>query len=354
MTSTSISLWEKVDLVHAQVTVLGTALYSAITGIFRGQSGASGYGLHVGNAAVRKLCNRLSAEQFQYMNGSTRSVYETALKKMGLQPETVPLKHDAQGHWIGSKNAKNVVIYYHGGGFAVPGSTGHMSFYSNVINTLNAEGHDIAIFLVTYSLTPHAVYPTQLRQAVEALRYILIETNRSPDNVMIGGDSAGGNLALSVLLHLSHPHPEIEPLNNITPLAGLFAFAPWVSFTNEAASMRKNQYKDMIGSEILDRWSRMYLGGKGKEGDAWSEPSRVPVEWWQDAKVKAVLILAGKDEILIDPIDAFMKNFQSVVPNTTYIVAQGETHVAPVYSASFMGKETQQGAGLKEWLRSRL
>lgn len=48
------------------------------------------------------------------MNGPTRSVYETALQKKGLQPETVPLKHGAQGHWIGNKNAKNVVIYYHG------------------------------------------------------------------------------------------------------------------------------------------------------------------------------------------------------------------------------------------------
>ncbi|OOO11279.1 mannose-6-phosphate isomerase, class I [Aspergillus oryzae] len=332
--------------------ITGTALYNAITGIFRGQSGASGYGLHIGNAALRKLCNRLSAEQFQYMNGPTRSVYETALQKKGLQPETVPLKHGAQGHWIGNKNAKNVVIYYHGGGFAVPGAAGHMTFYGSVIDTLNAEGHDIALFLITYSLTPHAVYPTQLRQAVEALRYILTETNRDPANVIVGGDSAGGNLAVAVLLHLSHPHPEIEPLSDIAPLAGLFAFAPWVSFVHEGASMQENQYKDMIGPEILNRWSHMYLAGK--ESDAWSEPNRAPTEWWRDAKVKEVLILAGRDEILFDSINAFVKKFQSVVPNTKYLVGHGETHVAPVYGAGFIGKETQQGNGLKEWLQSRL
>ncbi|KAE8364314.1 Alpha/Beta hydrolase protein [Aspergillus caelatus] len=307
MTSTSISLWERVDLMHAQLTVLGTALYSAVTGIFRGKSGASGYGLHVGNAALRKLCNRLSAEQFQYMNGPTRSVYETGLQKKGLQPETVPLNHGAQGHWIGNKNAKNVVIYYHGGGFAVPCAAGHISFYGDLVNTFNAEGHDVAFFIITYSLTPHAVYPTQLRQAVEALRYILTETNRDPANVVIAGDSAGGNLALAVLLHLSHPHPEIEPLCDVAPLAGLFAFAPWVSFVHEGTSMQDNQYKDMIGREILDRWSRMYLGADGREGDAWSEPNRAPIEWWRNAKVKEVLILAGKDEILFDPIDAFVK-----------------------------------------------
>ncbi|GMG28537.1 unnamed protein product [Aspergillus oryzae] len=259
MTSTSISLWERVDLMHGQLTVLGTALYNAITGIFRGQSGAPGYGLHIGNAALRKLCNRLSAEQFH--------------------------------------------------------------------------------------LTPHAVYPTQLRQAVEALRYILTETNRDPANVIVGGDSAGGNLAVAVLLHLSHPHPEIEPLSDIAPLAGLFAFAPWVSFVHEGASMQENQYKDMIGPEILNRWSHMYLAGK--ESDAWSEPNRAPTEWWRDAKVKEVLILAGRDEILFDSINAFVKKFQ-------YLVGHGETHVAPVYGAGFIGKETQQGNGLKEWLQSRL
>ncbi|KAE8352727.1 alpha/beta hydrolase fold protein [Aspergillus coremiiformis] len=352
-----LSLWEKVDLISGQVAILGSALYNAVTGIFRGQTGAEGYSLHIGNAIARKLLSRLSTRHLQYLTGPTSYVYETQMNKNGCQPESVTLKHGAQGHWIGNKNAKNVIIYYHGGGFAHSCVPGHISFLSRLINTLNAEGHDIALFLLTYTRTPHAAYPTQLRQAVEALRYMLTEMHRDPSNVIVGGDSAGGNLALAVLLHLSHPHPEIEPLYDVAPLAGIVAFAPWVNFNHEGStSMRENQYKDMIGSEILDLWSQLYLGGQGKEGDAWSEPNRAPMEWWKDAKlkVKEILFLTGRDEVLFDGIDGFVKKFQCVVPNTTYVIGYGETHVEPVYSASFIGNETAQGNALREWLRSRL
>ena len=69
----------------------------------------------------------------------------------------------------------------------------HFGLLSDILDELNAAGKDIAIFFLSYTLTPHAVYPTQLKQAVEALRYIIEEVGRSPSNVFIGGDSAGGN-----------------------------------------------------------------------------------------------------------------------------------------------------------------
>lgn len=43
----------------------------------------------------------------------TSQGYEAFAKRKGVTPETVNLPHDAKGHWIGDKNAKNVVIYYH-------------------------------------------------------------------------------------------------------------------------------------------------------------------------------------------------------------------------------------------------
>jgi acetyl esterase/lipase len=176
---------------------------------------------------------------------------------------------------------------------------------------LSANGHDVAIFFLAYTLTPHATYPAQLRQAVEALRYILTETNRSPSNVIVGGDSAGGNLAFAVLLHLSHPHPEIEPVAISTNLAGVFGFAPWVSFRTDGASMDANRYRDVIPPDALKRWSSAYLASR--ESDAWSEPALAPVEWWAGAKTDQVLILAGQHEILFSAIDDFAERFKVFV-----------------------------------------
>ncbi|KAF4168957.1 hypothetical protein CNMCM6936_000368 [Aspergillus lentulus] len=347
-----LTLLEKADLIPGYLSVLATALYSAVTGIFRGSTGAKEYGVHVGHAIVRKIVMRFSMRQMQSISPSTSKAYEQFMTKEGRQAQTVTLKHGGRGHWIGNPSAKNVVIYYHGGGFAIGAPPGHFDLCSRIVADLNARGHDVAIFFLAYTLTPHAAYPAQLRQAVEALRYILTETNRSPSNVIVGGDSAGGNLAFALLLHLSHPHPEIEPVALSTNLAGVFGFAPWVSFRTDGPSMAANRFRDMITADALKRWSSAYLAS-GKS-DAWSEPSLAPVEWWADAKTDQVLILAGQHEILFSAIDDFVERFKSVILNTTYVVGYGETHVDAVYSAPLKSTESQQGKELKRWLGARL
>lgn len=66
ISSPSLSLWERLDLFAAQLSAAGTVLYSAVTGVFRGNSGAATYKLHLGNTLVRSLVGRLSARQLQY------------------------------------------------------------------------------------------------------------------------------------------------------------------------------------------------------------------------------------------------------------------------------------------------
>ncbi|PLB43513.1 alpha/beta hydrolase fold protein [Aspergillus steynii IBT 23096] len=350
--SLSLSLWERVDLFISQLSAFGSVLCRALTGVFRGQSGAKTYKLHVGNSLIRAFGSRLSPRQFQHVYPPTKSAYETFMKSKGIEPESVTLNDGATAHWIGNKNAKNVVVYYHGGGFVIPAADGHFEFFTSLVARLNAANHDVAIFFLAYTLAPQEIYPVQLRQSADALRYILTETGRSPSNVVVGGDSAGGNLALALLLHLSHPHPDIEPLGHAlsSPLAGVVGFAPWVDFGVDGPTIQQNRDKDMIPEIALVNWSREYLGGK--EGDEWSEPNRAPVEWWRDAREKTqrLLFLTGNDEILFSAIDAFVKKVQTVVPDATYVVGHRETHVAPVYSGQFLNEETQQGKALESWL----
>ncbi|KAL2795070.1 Alpha/Beta hydrolase protein [Aspergillus keveii] len=347
-----LSFWEKADRVAGNISIFGAVLYSVISGVFRGKSGAQTYNLHIAHAAVRKAVRRLSTRQLQSQNPATIQGYETYMKGHNLTPETVTLNHGATGLWIGDKDAKDVVVYYHGGGFALPPVAGHFAFLSTLIDDLNKNGHSVAIFFLAYTLSPPAEYPTQLRQAVEALRYTLSQGARDPSNVVVGGDSAGGNLALAVLLHLTHPHPEIEPISlpDGAELAGVFGFAPWVSFALDGESIKANRYKDVIPEEGLKVWADSYLG-KRNEGDAWSEPAKAPLEWWVGAKAKRVLILAGGDEILFSAVEEFAKKLQSVLPQTTYIVGYGETHVSTVYSGTGMD---QQARGLRHWLGAHL
>jgi hypothetical protein len=230
--------------------------------------------------------------------------YENFAKQKGFEPDTVILEHGGLGHWIGDKTAKDIVVYFHGksiqesatykypihicisisksgarfqdrtanhvtssgGGFQVSADPVFFDVYSRLITDINSQGHNIAFFFLTYSLTPHASYPTQLRQCVEALRYIVIRTGRLPSNVFIGGDSAGGNLALAVLLHLTHPQPDIEPLEISHPLAGIFAIAPWGCLRFDGwPSEKENRYKDLFLKQAGDKWAKAYLNSRSPD-----------------------------------------------------------------------------------------
>jgi acetyl esterase/lipase len=232
----------------------------------------------------------------------------------------------------------------------MPAIPRYFDFWLEIIRALNENGHDLAVFFPRYTLTPHAVYPTQLRQAVEALRYIINETGRSPANVIVGGDSAGGNLASATLLHLSHPHPEIDSLELSAPLAGVFAYAPWVSFSTEWPSMKDNEWKDILTPALLTSWANSYRGSKA--ADNWNEPFTAPTEWWADVKTERILILAGGDEILLSPIEEFAKKIKSVFPATTYVVGKDESHDAPFYVSA--KEEAQTAVELRQWLAARL
>ena len=288
---------------------------------------------------------------------------------------------------------RQVTNYFAGGGFALPATAGHFTFYSRLLTSLNKQAHgtnnDIAIFFLSYTLTPHAVYPTQLSQAVDALRYILKDTNRSASNVFLGGDSAGGNLAFCVLSHLSHPHPDIVPLplGSTSPssspaggagdagtgggdddrLAGVFGIAPWVTPSTDPSrylSMQTNRYKDIITAEEAAKWGGNYVEGSTSStrassgaADPWREPLGAPTGWWADLRAKGVFVAAGGDEILLSSVEAFVNKVRADLdPERSYedvvfAVGERESHVPMVYLEE---AQTQQAVELERWLSGRL
>ncbi|KAF9252049.1 hypothetical protein DTO006G1_2796 [Penicillium roqueforti] len=345
-----LGFWEKADIPFMYLSLCGSLVYAAIAGVFRGKASPRRYDHYVVSAVVRKLLTRRSDRQMQYLSPSTPAAYEGVMKKHGLKPETVVLPHNTEGHWIGNKDAKNVIIYYHGGGFAVPAMAAYFEFWLDMLKDLDKTGDNLAVFFPRYSLTPESTYPTQMRQAVEALRYIINETGRSPSNVIIGGDSAGGNLAAATLLHLSHPHAEIKPLELSVPLAGVFAFSPWIHFSTDWPSIEENKWKDILPREALERWTISYRAGLPE--DNWNQPFDAPPGWWESAKTERILILVGEDELLLSPIREFAKKVKAEFKDITFVIGQDESHDAPFFT--MMKEETPTHSALREWLASRL
>lgn len=187
-----------------------------------------------------------------------------------------------------------------GGGYALPPNPGHFTFVSSLVSS---AGPSLAVLMLSYTLAPHETYPHQLRQGVECVRYMITDLHLKLENVSIGGDSAGANLAIGVLSHMMHPHKDITPLDmGGGRLGSAILLAPWCTFRTDYPSGTYNAKKDFLPASAGNRWSESFLGGKDRDG--YNEPLSASEDWWNglEGVVKEILICGGADELLVDPI----------------------------------------------------
>lgn len=120
-----------------------------------------------------------------------------------------------------------VVVYVHGGGFAMLSKKTHRLF------ALAFASRGYLVFNVDYRLGRNHVYPSPLEDAADALRFASRECARwggDPDRLALSGESAGANLvtALAIAACVDRPEPlarrlraDRVPLRAVMPTYGL-------------------------------------------------------------------------------------------------------------------------------------
>jgi acetyl esterase/lipase len=174
------------------------------------------------------------------------------------------------------------------------------------------------------------------------------------EKVILAGDSAGGNLVLGVLSHISYPHPPIPLLPVSSPFQGAILHSPWVLLSASSPSYTRNRFKDFMTGSTLTRWAAAYQGSAVP--DAYNNPLVVAPEWWAGLQVRDVLIEAGSDEIMIDDIRAFAERFTEGFgqEQTRTIVVEGDVHDEFIIDYMFGHKDREQIRVLKEWICDRM
>lgn len=279
----------------------------------------------------RFILRNLKPRYIQALSPTTLETYTDWVKTMQLQEpgdfpqvalesRVVPLhvKPVASILWVGDPHrSTKFVLFFHGGGYVAPLSPGHLNWcwhaYISRQETGGTSGslndHEVAVAILQYSLAPEAKYPTQLRQAVAALDHILGE-GVSPRDLIIGGDSAGGNLAIQLLHHLSYPEPRSQPLtDNVVRFAGFFLVSPWVSGHVDTASFRENGLVDMLSASIVSQ-SQTHVLGDIEEADFKSHlalPLDGDLTWLGNIKhvSESIYITCGHEEVFRDPVLSF-------------------------------------------------
>lgn len=142
--------------------------------------------------------------------------------------------HPASGlHWIsvGSVNPDWVILFCHGGGYLA----GNPTTYAALLGRLS-KLTGLAVIAPDYRLAPEHPAPAAFDDVV-AGHATLIAKGYAPDRIILGGDSAGGGLALALLADLC--------ARNLRP-AGLFGFSPWTDLAMTGSSLVENAAIDPV------------------------------------------------------------------------------------------------------------
>ena len=118
---------------------------------------------------------------------------------------------------------ERILLYFHGGGFSFCSPESHYSLVSYL-----ADITEMTVFVPDYRLGPENKFPAQLEDGLRSYLFLLNDMQYSSSQIAIGGDSAGGNLALTTLLKLKEKNYELP--------ACLALLSPWADPTSSGNS----------------------------------------------------------------------------------------------------------------------
>lgn len=157
---------------------------------------------------------------------------------------------------------EGVILYFHGGGFAL----GSLDTHHRMMRLLAIESRATVVG-IDYRLAPEHPFPAGLEDCVQAVRWLRDEAaglGLDPERIVLAGDSAGANLALATLLRLRDAG---EPLPEG---AALFYGCYWARL-GTASHQRYGGGAYRLSSAEMGWFWQHYFGGR-RRGDVYAEP----------------------------------------------------------------------------------
>ena len=136
-----------------------------------------------------------------------------------------------------SKNGK-LILYFHGGAYIA----GLLYFYKKFAPDFYQESGEAETIFLDYKLAPEYQYPVQLNEALDLWNNLTQRQGYLPENIILGGDSSGANLALAMMLKLRDNQQKLP--------AGAFCISVWGDMTGSSESFIFNYSKDIEFGEI--------------------------------------------------------------------------------------------------------
>lgn len=171
---------------------------------------------------------------------------------------------------------EKALLYLHGGGFIFGLSQPHLEMVTYLAQKLG-----VRTLVVDYRLAPEHPHPAALDDCVTAYRWLLKE-GFSARNIVVAGDSAGGNLAITTMMKLrQNGDPQPAAAACLSPVGDL------------SSHDRAARIKDpLLPARAVEIYNKSYVANNDPR-----DPMISPVFGrWEG--LPPLLVHAGADEIL--------------------------------------------------------
>lgn len=220
----------------------------------------------------------------------------------------------------------------------------YMETFQLIINHLRSE-HNIraSILSIEYSLSPENVWPKARDEAIDAYRYLVNTVGISSSKIIFAGDSAGGNLAATLVLTIK------SQLNNeqdhLSLPAGAALLSPWIDLTINQPSFATNR-KDILSRTQIAKYVPYYIPNYNNL----DEESRLTLIrnplisplYGDFSGTCPIFIAYGEKELLRTSIENFKLNLENDGCSVTTLKGENALHIWLVYSLMASSKQVYQ------------
>ena len=208
------------------------------------------------------------------------------------------------------------MLYMHGGGYC----TGHARGHRNLVAHL-AKSASVYALSIDYRLAPEHPFPAALEDALQAYRWLSEQIGT--ENIVLGGDSAGGGLVLATLL-------AAKKENLALPRAAV-CMSPSTDLARTGKSVTENEDIDpvMSGPSSAER-GLWYAGGK----EMLTDPLVSPL-YGDFSGLPPLMILVGTREILRDDSIRVAEKARAADVDVDLQVWEDMMHIWPYFIGEF-------------------
>jgi epsilon-lactone hydrolase len=210
---------------------------------------------------------------------------------------------------LGASSDVATILYFHGGAYVFGNPGTHRQHLARLVHATGTMA-----YAPTYRLAPRDPFPAALDDAMAAYLAVL-DSGTPAQTIVVSGDSAGGGLALALMLRLRDRGIDLP--------AGAMLFSPYTDLEHTSYTIETNAATDYLPLDELRIPNRFYTGPENLRN-----PLVSPVHA-DLTGLPPMLVFAGGAEMILDDSLRLVTNAARAGVDAELVVADEMIHVWP-------------------------